>query len=238
MVVSAPSCVHRKLKFERPEGQLAPYADHYRFGEGEGPAPLLVYVGGAIDKATYLERSNTAPEVVRAPFARAWAGSGLPVVDLLVCPCPMETRGEGFEWFPGHLDDEVEPCLPAKPTARGFVGFSAGASQALYTALLDDDVRVAAVLGSAGVTRVVKDLENVLNERLRQDLPLELALFHNAGDNVQAPATYRAALRSPLQPTVMASRAGVHSFRDYVGNGSVEATFRFVLERLRGPSGR
>ncbi len=193
---------------------------------------LVVYVGGAIGREVYVARSKTEPVAVREPFVLAMAGAKLSAVDLLVCPCPIDTQGEGFEWFPQHLESELIPSLTANADQRALVGYSAGAAHALYASVLDDDVTCGALLGAAGVPEVLKELAGVLGSRQRAGRSLAVAHFHNADDGVQPPASYRTMLSAPLLPRIFRTGVGGHPFADYVANGSVEEAFRFVLEQL------
>lgn len=251
---------HQKLEFPRPRGWPVAYADLYRLGRGEGPAPALVYVGGAAPVSAYLERRHSAPDPVAAQARAAWMALGLQRLDLLVCPCPVntwlddedeDTGPRGQEWMVAHLDRDLLPALGPPPTTLGFVGYSAGAAFALYLGAVYQ-ARAVATLGGAGLIRLLippppshadrdpdapfdarRELAKLLAAGSAQGWAgLELGLFRNTGDQADAPADIARHTRPPLVARPQPAQPGGHEFEHYAANGVAAAAFGFVLRRL------
>lgn len=228
---------HRKLHFPREPGRIAPYASLYRLGDPALPGPAVVYLGGAISLAVYRERSGTEPAPVRLAFEAALAEVPRPRVDLLVCPCPADTRlpGEsepvGPVWMEHHWDEELAPALGAAPTALGLVGYSAGAIHALHLGAVAG-AKAVATLGGAGLVRAARtpELARLLSQA--GGAGLEVGVYRNAEDGADEPADVVKAIPLEVWARAEPARPGGHAFADYAGNGSARGAFRFVLERL------
>jgi hypothetical protein len=226
---------HRHLVFPREPPRVPWYANLFRFGEPAGAAPLIVYVGGATTREKYLARSAPAPEhpVMREAAKVIAASAGrlrLRALNLLVCPCPLETGGQGPEAFVDHLDHEVEPQLTGAPVAVGLVGYSAGAEHATHAAIIGG-ARALAVFGGTGVVQTARQLRKVVDAGAREGRRLAIALFRNGGDETPEPAVVARSLRAfDVHPFPAAP--GDHEFRSYAANGTVAAAFRFVVERV------
>jgi hypothetical protein len=221
-----------RLTFPREPPRLQAYANLCRFGENAGPAPLLVYIGGATNRQTYLAQYETEPTPIVSELARALELQSLPRLDVLICPCPLDSGGEGHEYFVDHFDGELCTELGAPPAALACVGYSAGAGYATHLAIVAE-ARALAVFGSAGVHQAAADNRTLL-ERLRGAgaRPTEIAIFRNDSDSVVAPPQTVATQLRPLHARAMAMRPGQHKFADYAANDTVRNAFRFVIERL------
>lgn len=209
----------------RIEAALAgrPYLNRYRFGAA-GPAPLVMYFGGAITPAVYEARRTSAPTPIAAAFDRARGGQRR--ADLVISPCPLDDGGDPDAWLGEILD--VVRAETGTPVALGCVGYSAGAGLALRLAVLEE-ARAVAVFGAAGASNALDDLRVVLAQRAT---PLPLGWWMNLGDPLGLRGTEWArgfAGSISLSPS---ARPGQHPFADYDANGSAEDAFAFVLERL------
>jgi len=222
----------RRLTFPREPPRVQAYANLYRFGKTAGAAPLLVYIGGATNRQTYLAQYGTEPTPIVNELARALELQPLPSLDALICPCPIDSGGEGHEYFVDHFDGELCTELGAPPAALACVGYSAGAGYATHLAIVAE-ARALAVFGSAGVHQAEADNRTLL-ERLRGAgaRPTEIAIFRNDSDSVVAPPQTVATQLRPLHARAMAMRPGQHKFADYAANDTVRNAFRFVIERL------
>lgn len=207
-----------------------PYLNLYRFGSA-GPAPLVVYLGGAVTPAVYEARRASAPTVIAAAFDRARRAVGGPRVDLAISPCPLDDGGDPEGWVTDLLDAVVAQL--GAPTALGCVGYSAGAGLSLRLATLED-ARAAAVFGGSGVARVLEELEAVLARRAAERGPLPVGWWMNLADPLGLAGTDWIRRFATSIALVTSARPGQHPFADYDANGSVEAAFRFVLEHLVG----
>jgi hypothetical protein len=222
----------RRLAFPREPPRIHAYANLYRFGKTAGPAPLLVYIGGATNRQNYLMQYETEPTPIVSELARALELQPLPTLDALICPCPLDSGGEGHEYFVDHFDSELCPELGAPPAALVCVGYSAGAGYATHLAIVAE-ARALAVFGSAGVHQAAADNRTLLEQSKGEGTrPFEIAIFRNDSDSVVAPPQTVAAQLRPLHAHAMAMRSGQHKFADYAANGTVRDAFRFAIERL------
>ena len=222
----------RRLTFPREPPRVQAYANLYRFGEAVGPAPLVVYVGGATSRQKYLAQYETEPTPIVAELVLALDLRPLRSLDALICPCPQDSGGEGHEYFVEHFDGELSRELIAPPIALACVGYSAGAGFATHLAIVGE-ARALAVFGPAGVRKAAA-AERVLLEQAHREgaRPLEVAIFRNDSDSVEATPQVAAAALRPVAARAMPMRPGQHSFEDYGANGTVRDAFRFVLDSL------
>jgi hypothetical protein len=215
------------MEFERPSGRVRPYANLYRCGDG-GSRPLVLYLGGSISQAVYEERRHSPPTAIAEVFERALQARQMTSVDLVVCPCPVDTEGDGESWIADHFEESVER-LGSKPRAYASVGYSAGAGYALL--LGAPEARALALLGPAIHPEMVTDMKGVLEQRrLATGEPLEIGWLVNTTD-----PTGRVRPLHGLGSCVRIrdfSGSGGHPFADYVANGLASTAFEFVLERL------
>ena len=127
---------YRLLDFDREAGRVSPYAHLYRFGQQEPPTagPLVLHIGGSIEVKEYEARRRTRPDLLLEQFCAALQGMTHPPerVDLIVCPCPVDTGDDGPDWMVNHLDDDLTPALGHPPTSTGCIGHSAGGSSACH----------------------------------------------------------------------------------------------------------
>lgn len=221
----------QRLDFDRGAGRLPAYAHRYRFGDLAGPAPLVVYVGGATGRDEYLARRTTLPERVAVELRKAVNAVRLPRLDAIICPCPMGLGPDGFDAFVDHYDQELVASLETAPTALGCIGFSAGGGVGMHLAAVAG-ARAGAFFGAVGIAERVRELAPVLGQP--EHAGFEVALFRNDGDQVPDLASVaRAVARGGrLHAVPQPPRRGAHRFRDYAANGTVTAAFRFELERL------
>ena len=86
--------------------------------------------GGAISRAEHEARRRTPPTPIAEQFP-------VPVqaVDLVVCPCPIDTGGDEEDWLTEH-HDALLTRLGARPSALACVGYSAGAGYATWLGVL------------------------------------------------------------------------------------------------------
>lgn len=220
---------HTKWIIEDSAMGLRDFADWYRFG-GEGPAALVHYTGGSITWQSHQERFTSEPTPIVNEFKGAWERNGTPRIDLVVSSAPppgKEPRPEPLESYLEYVMDQLVPKLPEKPLGYGFVGYSLGGSFATYLAGVSVRARALAVFGGAGVVEAARQIRPVLAR------DLSTALFRNAEDPLQDPATAAPQLPPGYNPRAMAPRAGAHPFTDYADNGTVADAFAFVMGRLR-----
>lgn len=221
------------LAFARGPGRIGPWARLARLGGATPGAPLVIYVGGAVGRDEYQARRATEPTPIADQLARALLAEPLPRLDLLVCPCPVDTGGEGLEWIVQHHDDELMPALGAPPSALACLGFSAGAAYALHLAIVADAVAVA-LFGASTGGGLGADDRRLVDARVRAGKPdLAMAVFRNHDDPVAATERLVQRLPSGLHARAMAARPGGHAFRDYAANATVSDAFAFVLRHLR-----
>jgi hypothetical protein len=200
------------------------YVNHYRFGAG---GARVVYYGGAVSRAVYEERRQTAPTIVAEAFAAARAQCGVADVDLIVSPCPLSTGDDDEAWVSDHLAAISERVGDA--TALATVGYSAGARLALSLAVLED-APGAARFGGAGVAATLVALEPVLRGRSR---PLSLLYLMNAGDPLGTAGTSWAKRLGAVVTVEAVTGPGQHPFADYVANGFAARAFAHALAMLR-----
>lgn len=223
------------LEFDRPAGHTRPYANLYRFGR-DGPAPLVFYVGGLISRAEYEKRRRTEPAALVQAFETARANLGLVRVDLVLCPCPVETGEDGVEWILDHFD-EVCCALGRAPSALGCVGYSAGAAYAVHLAVLEN-AHGLATYGAAGLPAALAALRPMLDARGRAvQERLSFGYFMNDADPLGEGGTaWMQQYGGAIEFHSRRGRGG-HGFEDYVASGFVTDAFAFVLERLsRAPA--
>ena len=224
MADALPAPQHIELS---PPDKPGPYANLYRFGI-DSRVLRVVYVGGAVSRATYEERRHTAPTMIAASFARARARVTTAPVELLCCPCPLDTGEHGTEWILEHHQD-IESVLGSAEEIAA-VGYSAGASYATTLALFEDRARALAVFGAAGMAATIDELRPVIAQR--RSPPLPCAAFSNTGDPVCAQGDAWARRHPEALAATVRRAPGGHPFADYEANGSVVAAFAFVLEHL------
>jgi len=222
----------KRLTFQRDPPRLKGYAHLYRFGRSDAPRPLLIYVGGSTSPSKYLARWSTEPTPIIAEFEVALKAEPLRPLDVLVCPCPMDTRGEGLDGFVDHFEDELLPEVGARPSALACLGYSAGASYAMHLAIVEE-ARAIVSIGGTGVLEAAEHNRPILDRLIRdgESGPV-VALFRNHGDQTVALESLGRNMPRPLQVVATLSGTRGHEFRYYAGNGSLVAGFRFLLECL------
>lgn len=221
-----------KIDIDRGPGRHPAYASLYRFGRRDGPAPLITYVGGAQTLDTYLARRGTHPEPVAACLRRALLDKPLPALDALLCPCPIDTEGEGYDGFFEHFSRDLLPRVGRTPAALGFVGHSAGAACAVHLAILTR-ARAAGVFGSTGVAERVHDLRMVLEKAAKEGWEgFPLVIMRNTGDGTIAPSELAERIPEPLHAVARKQLRGSHAFVDYARNETAAGAFLFVLQHL------
>ena len=220
----------RKLEFHRAPPEPADYATLYRVGAPSGPAPLVVYVGGALSDQEREARRYGEPVAVQNEIEAAIRQVPVPRVDVLVCPAPVTSREPGHgarEQFIDHLQDELIPALEAPaPSALAFVGNSFGACIATYAALSIENARALVTFAGTGIADSAREAQPWL--------PKDLAIkfFWNLEDLAPRPDTYAPILAARYRAVIVPPRAGAHPFEDYAANGSVRDAFAFALEHL------
>ena len=223
--------IHRRLIFQREAPNAPAYANHYRFGRPTGPAPLIVFIGGATSRKEYMERSETEPLPIVAELGQALAAHPLDSLDAFICPRPLETGGEGLDYFIDHYDHELLPVLEASPASFACVGYSAGAGYATHLAIIAE-AHALATFGGTGIRQAVAGNRPILEHRQRQAMrSLAVAIFRNASDQVESPQAVATLIR-PLAAQAMPARIGGHKFADYAKNSTVRDALRFVIERI------
>jgi hypothetical protein len=65
---------HLKLIADPSALGLRLFADWYRFGESQGPVPVVHYIGGAISSVDHGQRLESEPEAVLSVFRVAQDG--------------------------------------------------------------------------------------------------------------------------------------------------------------------
>lgn len=210
---------------------LEAFAHFARFpADREVPAPLVVWMGGAITPEEYERRRSSEPAAILEPFGEARERCGRPACDLAILSSPP-TLYEGarplarwFEYFGG----ELLPALPRPiPTILGLVGNSFGAHLATGTACQRADVAALATIAGVGMAEAEEAANSELPERLA------VRCFVNELD-FAAPYAAELARRFKARGRRLEvlERRGDHPFSDYAANGSVADAFSFVLEVL------
>ncbi len=235
---SVPTRVH--LSYPRPAPGPDLHANLYRFGQPRGPRPLLCYVGGAIDEATYAARASSEPLEVLEQLSRATQGDGLADHDFLVCPALPVARETGVlgQDFLRHLRRDLLPALGAPPSAIGFVGYSVGAYLAAYAAFRELSACALAMVGASNPADAMRPFEaegqveeldwDAIAERLRVEA------YRNVGDPSDPEGEGLAALPAslPLRSTVLGGPGDGHRFDFYAKTGGYKSAFRFALRRM------
>ena len=221
---------HRRLAFARSNEETPDYASLYRLGVPAEPAPLLLYIGGAITQREHAARFHTEPLRILDELRVALGRVPLPRLDVLIAPSPPRGDEPGLtllDWFVGHFEDQLLPALecPA-PSARAFVGYSFGAHLATYLALGREGARALVTLGGAGIAEAAQAA------RPAAARDLAIALFHNEDDELPEPEQAVWAFEERFSPLVMKPRPGAHPFGYYAGNGTVADAFTHALRRL------
>jgi pimeloyl-ACP methyl ester carboxylesterase len=229
------SPTRRRLEVPRPPREVPDYANLYRYGEG-GPAPLLVYVGGATSLEKWLERFHTEPLEVVGEVRRALDSFPFARLDALICPSgPPIPGGSGnhTEDFFEHFETELLPRLEAPtPSAIAFVGYSYGAGLATYLALGLEASRALVTVGGTGVVTAAEAARPYVPKKI------DITLFANSDDQVPQPHLVAAGLKRLMQPLsarAMPPREGGHKSADYLRNGTLADAFRAALVSLATP---
>jgi len=221
----------KRLSFERAPPRLKGYAHLYRFGRSDEPRTLLIYVGGSTSPSKYLARRSTKPAPIIAELETALEAKLLPL-DVLICPCPMDTGGEGLDGFVDHFEDELLSEIGIRPSALACMGYSAGAAYAMNLAIVEE-ARAIVSIGGTGVLEAAAHNRTILDRLIRDGEPgPAVALFRNDGDQTATLESLGRNMPRPLRVAATIAGTGGHQFRDYAGNGSLVAGFRFLVERL------
>lgn len=224
--------LHRRLVFDRGPGETPDYANLYRFGQPAGPAPLLVYVGGAITKQQHAQRFHTEPTPILNEVVAALERTGTERLDVLLAPSPPRGDEPGMtllESFARHFEEQLLPALEGPPPlAVAFVGYSFGAHLATYLALGREAARALVTIGGAGIAEAAQAA------RPAAARDLQIALFHNEDDPLPRPERAIWAFEERLQPRLMPVRPGDHPFQFYAANESIVDAFALALEWLAG----
>ena len=221
------------MKLEVPDSVvgLPAFADFYRYpADRTQPAPLLIWVGGAISLETYERRRATEPVEILAECDAARSRLGDPPGDLLILSSPPTLQGleSRLDLFHHLLAFELFPLLlPPHPTSLGLVGNSFGAYLATGFACRRPDARALATVAGVGLWDAIREA--------RGDLSPDLALRCYANEEDFA-GVYAYELETELATRGrildLVERAGDHPFADYAANGSIREAFEFVLKRL------
>lgn len=211
---------------------LSAFADFYSYpADRTLPAPLVIWVGGAISLEAYEQRRASEPVAILSECDAARSRLGDPPCDLLLLSSPptlqdLETR---LDLFHHYLAFELFPLLPPPhPTALGLVGNSFGAHLATGFACRRPDARAVATLAGVGLWDAIR--------KSGGDLRFDLAFrcYANAEDFAGAYAyELETELAARGRALDLVNREGDHPFADYAANGSVSEAFQFVLARLR-----
>jgi len=223
-----------RLSFWSPELGLEVFADFVREPRDRlAPAPLLVWLGGAIGPEEYERRRLSTPDAVLAEAETARCRCGSAPLDLLVLSNPPvllepEDRIDRvLRFFVG----ELLPRLPAPTSnAMGLVGNSFGAHLATALACRMPAVQALAIIAGVGLWSAI--------ERSGGALPSRLAFraFVNEDDFARTHAEeLRRELADRGQHLDLVVRAGDHPFADYAANGAVVDALGFVLRHLCRP---
>jgi dienelactone hydrolase len=180
----------------------------------------------------YLARRSTEPTPIIAEVRAALDARPVPSLDVLICPCPVDTGGEGLDGFVDHFEDELLPELGVRPPAVACMGYSAGAAYAMHLAIVEEACAVVSIAGT-GVLQAARHDQTILNALMRANKTAPaVALYRNAEDQTADLEDLVRNLPQPLRVTSAVRGTGGHAFTEYVRNGSVLAAFQFLLERL------
>ena len=207
------------------------FADFYRYpADRTQPAPLVIWIGGAISLEKYEQRRATEPLEILAECEAARARLGDPPCDLLLLSSPptLQEVASRLDLFHQLLAFELFPLLPPPhPTALGLIGNSFGAHIATGFACRRPDARALATLAGVGLWDAIRESGG--------DLSPDLALRCYANEEDFA-GVYAYELETELiargRTLDLVEREGDHPFADYKANGSVSEAFDFVLRKL------
>lgn len=222
------------MKLEVPHSALGlpAFADFYRYpADRPQPAPLVIWIGGAIPLEKYEQRRATEPLEIVAECAIARARLGDPPCDLLLLSSPPTLQGlaSRLDLFHQLLAFELFPLLPPPhPTALGLIGNSFGAHLATGFACRRPDARALATIAGVGLWDAIRESGG--------DLSPDLALRCYANEEDFA-GVYAYELETELaargRTLDLIVRPGDHPFADDAANGSIREAFEFALASLR-----
>lgn len=223
------------MKIRLPNSSLGvdAFADFYRWPEGRSqPAPLLLWIGGAIAEAEYERRREEEPEPVRTELERARERLGSPPLDALVLSSPpsLQSAPDRLDTFARFLAEDLFSRVPPPlATSLALVGNSFGAHLAMGIACRRPESRAVATIAGVGLWDAIRASGG--------RLPGQLALrcFANeddfAGDYADELLRELHARGRTLD---LVRRPGDHPYADYAANGSVTGAFLFVITAISG----
>lgn len=224
---------HKKIVIEDSILGNCAFADYYRFGTSELPIPMLCYIGGSINRSTYLSRIKSQPQVIVDEFHAALQEPDSPAAcDLLVSSAPpcWNSRHDGvLKDFFRHFMFEVLPKTPNhRPAAMAFIGNSFGAHLASYLAFSLANAKALATIAGCGMAEAARKTAMIGMENKR------FILFSNTEDGTEfEDGEFKRFLEQHGHTTEIDRRQGGHAFDDYRANGSLADAFRFCLLALR-----
>ncbi|MBW4056825.1 MAG: hypothetical protein HIU83_15785 [Proteobacteria bacterium] len=222
--------LHKKIIVEDSSlGDIA-YCDWYRYGEGDGRSiPMVVYVGGSINRGQYLGRIKSEPLPVVEEFSKALSGVGFTdTIDLLVCsyrPLSMsQAESAPRAFFNLLLYDFLPKTTNPRPSSLSLVGYSLGAYLAAYLLFNLAAAKSLATLGGCGMAMALAETDNPQLENKR------IVSFSNQGDGAEdEDRDFTKILAGHGIAYNIIKRPGLHQFTDYAANGSVEDAFKHAI---------
>jgi hypothetical protein len=203
----------KRLSFRRDPPRLKGYAHLYRFGRSEETRPLLIYVGGSTSPSKYLARWSTEPTPIIAELEAALETEPLRPLDVLICPCPMDTGGEGLDGFVDHFEDELLPEIGTRPSALACIGYSAGAAYAMHLAIVEEAPAIVSI-GGTGVLEAATHNRTILDRLIRDGEPgPAVGLFRNDRDQTAALESLGRNMPRPLRVVATIGGTGGHELR-------------------------
>jgi hypothetical protein len=226
---------HRRI--DVPKSALAPglFADHYRYGSrgDRRGAPLVCCWGGALEASQYEESRTGPPARLLRELSGIFGGDGAPDLDLLVLPNPVIEARRRTDLREDLARTFVHELLPRtsnpRPSAIGFLGYSAGACVVTCLALDLPAARAVGTLGGVGMAETLLDTRR----------PVPAALQFAAGINADDPlaedtfALQEALARRGRSLDVRQGRGG-HDLWDYIDNGLAQGLGVWMRDVLFG----
>lgn len=221
--------LHKKIIVEDSSLGDVAYCDWYRYGEAEGSVPMVVYIGGAINRDQYLGRMQSEPIPVIEEFTNALSNLGIKgAIDLLVCsyrPLTMSQETSAPRaFFNLLLYDFLPRTSNPRPTSLSLVGYSLGAYLAAYLLFNLASAKSLATLGGCGMAMALTETGNPQLENKH------IVSFSNKGDGAEdEDRDFTNILAEYGIEYGIIKRSGHHFFADYSANGSVEDAFRHAI---------
>jgi hypothetical protein len=218
--------LHKKIIVEDSSIGDVAYCDWYRYGKSESPSPMVVYIGGAINRDQYLGRMKSEPLPVVEEFNTALSEMNFTgAIDLLVCPyrpiSMSQLQSVPRAFFNLLLYDFLPSTVNPRPSSLSLVGYSLGAYLAAYLLFNLAAAKSLATLGGCGMATA---LTETINPQLENK---QIVSYSNRGDGTEdEDRDFTNILTEHGIEYEIIRRSGLHQFADYAANDSVSDAFK------------